>query len=84
MPVPSTTYSETPIEPATSFQHPLEGVGENVLGQRPVAAAVDQEGKQPLCVVGVELLELVVAHRPVRNPRRDSYQAVMHLSLIHI
>jgi hypothetical protein len=43
-------------------QSVLEGIGEQVLGEDPVAGAVGEKGEQRLCVLGVEALKIDVAH----------------------
>ncbi len=51
------------IEAAPAAQDAFEGVAEQVLGERPVAGAVDEEGEQWTGVGGVESLEVLVSQR---------------------
>jgi hypothetical protein len=50
------------VEPAPLPQRPLERVGQQVLGQRAVSGAVDEEAEQPLGLALVEPLEIRISH----------------------
>ena len=60
------------IKTAPSPERALEGIGDQVLGQPPVARAVGQETEQPARVRGVQLLELLLADHPCPGSARIS------------